>query len=48
LNGDTSNAPETSSLKFQVFRKHLVGQDDFIGEIEETIQSLLAPSGDGG
>jgi len=41
----TFNAPETSLLKVQVFAKRNVGQDDFIGGMEESIQSLLTPRG---
>jgi hypothetical protein len=45
---NTSDVPETSTLRLRVFAKRTLGQDDYIGGMEENIQSLLTQGADGG
>ena len=48
LNANESNARGTSTLHLQVSAERKYVKDDYVGELEENIQSLLASANNGG
>ena len=48
LSSDASHAYGTSILELKVFAKRTVTNDKYIGEMQETMQSLFTLSNDGG